>query len=171
MPARHPRQRLLNGFCRLHRVLVLTYPARFQQEFRDELLITYRDDAAARLREAGAAPTLSLLVDTIGDWLRTLATSRRDASTSVLCLAGRDARVAAYAGDETVALLLASLGIVLMLSGWTQWVRHEVAFLSHYTYREIAIGSGSRRVHILVERTTTAPRSTQPGSRSAAPGQ
>lgn len=169
MSARHPRQRLLDGFCRLHRALVLTYPSRFQQEFRDELLITYRDDAGARLREAGPAPTLSLLVDTLGDWLRTLASARRDASTSVLCLAGRDTRVAAYAGDQTVALLLASLGIVLMLSGWMQWVRHEAAFFSHYTYREIALGSGSRRARILVERTTAARSSQEPGASSVEP--
>ncbi len=167
MPTQHPRQRLLNGFCRLHRLLVRAYPAQFRQEFRDELIVTYRDYASDRLRDDGLGAAISLLLSTIGDWLHTLGTARRDASTTVLCLTGRDTRVAAFAGEQTVALLLASLGVLLMLTGWVQWVRHEADLFRHYSYQEIALNrSGTERGRVLMKRAGPMLPSTQQGAKT-----
>lgn len=168
MPAPHPRQRLLNGFCLLHRVLVLTYPARFRHEFGDELLITYRNHAAAALREVGLAPALSLLAGTVGDWVRTLASERSDSPpASLFGLAGRNGRLSGYVSEPTysVALLLASLGVALMLAGWVQWIRHEAAFFSQYCYQDTVLGAGFRRGYVLVERASTTCSSDRRGSR------
>lgn len=159
MPPPHPRPRLLTTFCQLHSALVATYPARFRHEFEGELLTTYRDVAADMLREPGIASALALIRYTFSDWLRTLANERSDAPpTLVLGIAGRAGRIYGCAGEPTdsVGLLLASLGLVLMIGGWGQWLRHEAELFSQYAYQDIALNrSGSERGRVLMKRTAT----------------
>jgi len=115
--------------------MVLAYPADLRRDYQRELLLTFRNQAEDALNAGGVAAAAIFLARTVADWLRTLAVEAEDrTSLSMLGLGsqGHDACGSLDRSTFSVALLLATLGILLMFAGWYEWLLYKALFLSHH---------------------------------------
>jgi hypothetical protein len=147
-PCRRPK--LLNLACWLYGAVVWTYPSELQHDFGRELRITFRNRAEDVLRHPGLAPLLAFAFHIASDWIRTLAIEPGEAvPVSVRGLGRTDACGSLDRSTMSVGLLLATLGVCLMVSGWYGWLHYEASFPSRYSYSTIAIGRHQRLIRVL----------------------
>jgi hypothetical protein len=130
---RHPRCVALA--CRLYAAVVWTYPAALQRDYGRELRLTFRNDAEDVLNDLRPG-TLLLFILRIGtDWARTIATGTDDpmpVSLLGLRAADREAYGSFDSSTWSVGLLLATLGVVLLVTGWYEWLHYNALLLRHH---------------------------------------
>jgi len=152
--------------CRLYGVIVTTYPASLRREYRRELLLTFRSEAEDVLRDPRPGALLLFAVRIVGDWTRTIATEFDDPVPVSLLGVGAVTRDASGSLDKSslsVGLLLATLGVFLLVSGWYQWLRHESAFIQRYSHTAAMSGGIHTRNVSPLARHTPAPVARKTG--------
>jgi hypothetical protein len=162
-PCRHPK--LLNLACRVYAAVIWTYPAELRRAFGRELRVTFRNRAEDVLQHPTPASILEFAVHIGADWARTVATEPTEpVPVSLLGLAGTELDAAGCLDRSTmsVGLLLATLGVFLMISGWYGWLNHEATFLSRYSYSTIPAGPHQPGVRVLMPRHPQEPSQQTP---------
>jgi hypothetical protein len=141
---------LLDLACWLYAGVVWMYPSDLRREFGRELRITFRNRAEDVLQRPGLAPLLAFAFHIGIDCVRTLASDSDEAvPVSVLGLGRNEACGSLDRSTMSVGLLLATLGVCLMVTGWYGWLNHEASFLTRYSYSTIAIGRHQRPIRVL----------------------
>lgn len=135
MPARTTHPRIVAWFCRVYALLLWVYPASLRCEYRQELLLTFRNQAEDVVNRGRLSAVLFFVCHLVVDWLRLFTLEPEERSS--LSVLGLDAHEGGASGciDEStvsVSLMLASLGVVLLILGWYWWLNYTAAILSHH---------------------------------------
>jgi hypothetical protein len=147
---RHPR--LLALFCRVYAAVVWTYPPDLRREFGRELQLTFRNQAEDALERPTLASLISFALHIATDWGRTVATHSAEPMPASLLGLGCTESVPCGTLDRStmsLGLLLATLGVCLMITGWYGWLNHETTFLRRYAWTTEATGPHHRPVRVL----------------------
>jgi hypothetical protein len=138
MYARTQHPRLVVAACRLYGVALWLYPIQLRREFRDELLLTFRNLAEDALATGKPLIALVFIVRIAADLLRslTLDSVAPPPRLSMLGLAASDDEACGCLDRSVVdgSLLLAMLGIVLMFVGWCGYVIAQSAFVGRHSW-------------------------------------
>ena len=130
---RHPV--LVASACQLYGLMIWCYPATLRREYRREMLLTFKNAAEDALDAGSISLVVLFAMHTLADWLRTLTFERDEPVT--LSLLGLGAADGAGAGcidssSVSVSLMLATLGVVLLIFGWYEWLRMTSTIMSHH---------------------------------------
>src|SRR5262245_57047689 len=130
---RHPL--LLASACRLYGLMIWCYPPTLRREYRREMLLTFKNAAQDALDAGSVSSVLLFAMHTVTDWLRTLMLEQEEPMT--LSLLGLGASESAGAGcidssNVSVSLMLATLGVVLLIAGWYEWLSMISTIMSHH---------------------------------------
>jgi len=129
---RHPV--LVASACHVYGLMIWCYPATLRREYQREMLLTFKN-AAEDAMDAGSVSSVMLFaMRTVTDWLRTLTLERDEPVTlSLLGLGASDAGAGCIdSSSVSVSLMLATLGVVLLISGWYEWLRMTSTIMSHH---------------------------------------
>lgn len=131
---RHPQ--LVAWSCRVYALMLWTYPAALRRDFGRELRLTFKSQTEDAFNSGSLVSIVGFALRIAADWLRTVATEVEEPVTS-LSLLGLGAREGEACGcldrsTFTVGLLLATLGVVLLIFGWYEWLSYKSLFLSHH---------------------------------------
>ena len=130
---RHPA--LVACCCRLYALLIWCYPASLRREYRREMLLTFKNAVEDALDSRTVSAVLRFVMHTAIDWLRTLTLEPEEPVTlSVLGLGSSDAAGAGCvdSSNVSVSLMLATLGVVLLIAGWWEWLRLSATIMSQH---------------------------------------
>jgi hypothetical protein len=131
---RHPH--LVLVACRAYRAVLWFYPITLRREYRDELLLTFRNLAEDALATGKPLDSLIFIVRIGADLLRslTLESVAPPPRLSMLGLAASDDDACGCLDRSVVdgSLLLAMLGVVLMVVGWCGYVIAQSTVLGRH---------------------------------------
>jgi hypothetical protein len=123
MPARCRHPRIVAGVCRVYALAIWCYPPSLRRAFHRELTVTFRNRAEDVLN-AGVVPAFLFALHLATDWLRSFTFGTDYQPTlSLLGLSVDDEACGSI--DRTtfsVSLMLATLGVILLVSGWYGWL-------------------------------------------------
>ena len=132
--SQHPY--LVLAACRAYRVVLWLYPITLRRDFRDELLLTFRNLAEDALASGKPLDSLVFIVRIGLDLLRslTLESVAPPPRLSMLGLAASDDDACGCLDRSLVdgSLLLAMLGVVLMFVGWCGYVIAQSTVLGRH---------------------------------------
>ena len=131
--SRHPV--LVASACRVYGLMIWCYPTTLRREYRREMLLTFKNAVEDVLDSGSGAALMLFVLHTTIDWLRTLTLERDEPVT--LSLLGLGASDGAGAGcmdssNVSVSLMLATLGVVLLILGWYEWLSLSATIMSHH---------------------------------------
>jgi hypothetical protein len=121
--------------CRVYGLMIWGYPSSLRREYRREMLLTFKNAAEDVFDEASVALVIVFLTRTITDWLRTAMLEREQPVTlSVLGLgSGEDAATGCIdTSSVSVSFMLATLGVLLLIAGWYEWLTLNAVIMSHH---------------------------------------
>jgi hypothetical protein len=136
MRARSRFPRLVALACRCYSLVIWTYPATLQRDYGREILLTFRNDAEDALNDLRPRTLFRFAVRIGVDWVRTLANGTDDPlPVSLLGLRAGDSEAYGSLDSSTwsVGLLLATLGVVLLITGWYEWLHYNGLFLRNHS--------------------------------------
>jgi hypothetical protein len=117
--------------------MILLYPVSLRRDYRQELLVTFKNQAEDVLNSGSIASALLFVVHIAADWLRTLALEpEQPATLSLLGLGSAEGETLGGIDSSTfsLSLLLAILGVALLIAGWYEWLRFNAVILSHHRH-------------------------------------
>jgi len=132
-PCKHPG--LVASCCRLYGLMTWMYPASLRREYRREMLLIFKNTAQDVLDEGSVLSVILFVIHTAVDWLRTLALERdQPATMSLLGLSSTESRGAGCidSSSVTVSFMLATLGVVLLIAGWYEWLHLHAVIVSYH---------------------------------------
>jgi len=136
MPRRRNRHPIAVAWCcRLYGLMIWCYPSALRREYRHELLVTFRNSAEDAFDAASVTVLLTFAMHTATDWLRTLMVEPEPPVTlSVLGLNATDGGATGCidSSSVSVSLMLATLGVLLLIGGWYEWLHLNAAIISHH---------------------------------------
>jgi hypothetical protein len=116
--------------------MIWLYPASLRRDYRQELLLTFRNQAEDTLNSGSISSAMLFGLHMAADWLRTLALERdvQPATLSLLGLSSVEDEASGYLDQSTfsTSLLLAVLGIALLIAGWYEWLKLNEAILNYH---------------------------------------
>jgi hypothetical protein len=119
----------------LYGLLIWFYPATLRREFRREMLLTFKNAAEDALDSNSLSAVLLFVMHTAIDWFRTLTLEPEEPVTlSLLGLGSSDGAGGGCidSSSVSVSLMLATLGVVLLIAGWWEWLRLTATIMSHH---------------------------------------
>lgn len=129
--ARHPQ--LVALACRLYRPVIWLYPPSLRREFHHELLVTFRNRAEDAFASGSLLEIVAFVLHIAADWLRTLVLVDQDEPTQLSLLglgAGNEQACGSFdRSTVSASLFLATLGVVLLISGWYGWLEMTAQIL------------------------------------------
>ena len=130
---RHPM--VVACCCRLYALMICGYPSSLRREYRREMLLTFKN-AAQDVFDAGSVSLVTVfLIHTVTDWLRTAMLEREPSATlSVLGLGSAEDGGAGCidTSNVSVSFMLATLGVLLLIGGWYEWLNLNAVIMSHH---------------------------------------
>jgi hypothetical protein len=120
--------------CRLYGLMLWMYPASLRCEYRHEMLLTFRNAAEDAINDGSVSSVARFAMHTATDWLRTLLLEREEEAASVLGLGSSEGVPAGCLDSSTVSvsLMLATLGMVLLVAGWCEWLHLRAVILAYH---------------------------------------
>jgi hypothetical protein len=121
------------GLCRVYGLVIWFYPPSLRREFHRELEITFRNQAED-VCNAGVGAALLFVLHIAADWLRSFTFGTDDPPTLSLLGLSVDDRAQGSIDRTTfsVSLMLATLGVILLVSGWYGWLSMYSEIVSHH---------------------------------------
>jgi len=111
------------------------YPAGLRREYRREMLLVFKNTAEDVLNEGSVVSVMLFVMQTAADWLRTFALERdQPATMSLLGLSSTESQGAGCieSSSVTVSFMLATLGVVLLIAGWCEWLHLRAVIVSYH---------------------------------------
>jgi len=115
--------------------MIWFYPATLRLEYRREMLLTFKNSVEDVLEASSVLAVLMFVVRMAVDWLRTVTLEREEPATlSLLGLGSSDGAGAGCidSSNVSVSLMLATLGVVLLIAGWYEWLSLSATIMSHH---------------------------------------
>jgi hypothetical protein len=125
---------LVASACRLYALMIWFYPATLRREYRREMLLTFKN-AVEDVLDSSVWAVMLFVAHTAIDWLRTLTLERDEPVTVSLLGLGSTGDAGAGCIDSSnvsVSLMLATLGVVLLIAGWCEWLSLSATIMSHH---------------------------------------
>jgi len=130
---RHPV--LVAVACRMYALMIWFYPPTLRRDYRRELLLTFKNRVEDVLEASSVLAVVRFVTHLAVDWLRTLMLEREEPVTlSLLGLGSSDGAGAGCidSSNVSVSLMLATLGVVLLIAGWYEWLSLSATIMSHH---------------------------------------
>jgi hypothetical protein len=117
--------------------MIWCYPSSLRREYRREMLLTFKN-TAEDVFNAGSVSLVALFVcRTLADWLHTAMLEREQPVTfSVLGLESVETGAAGCIDTSSVSVsfMLATLGVLLLIGGWYEWLKLNATIISHHPH-------------------------------------
>jgi hypothetical protein len=121
--------------CRVYALMIWCYPASLRREYRREMLLTFKNMVEDALDSHSASAVFLFVMHTAADWFRTLTLEPEQPVTlSLLGLGSSDGAGAGCidSSSVSVSLMLATLGVILLIAGWWEWLKLSATIMSHH---------------------------------------
>src|SRR5262245_47450688 len=115
--------------------MIWCYPSALRREYHHEMLVTFRNSAEDVFNQGSFSVVLLFAMHTAADWLRTLMVEREQPVTlSLLGLSAADSGAVGCidSSNVSVSLMLATLGVLLLIGGWYEWLNLNAVIMSHH---------------------------------------
>ena len=112
------QRRLVRGLCRIHDLMMLTYPSAFRHEYGHEMALAFDNRARDIAQREGGWALLPFMLHIMWDWLQTVARERTDMQTNVADMSYPDPD----RQSRALWLMLTAVGALLMVVGWSRWL-------------------------------------------------
>jgi hypothetical protein len=121
--------------CRVYGLMIWCYPSSLRHEYGREMLLTFKNTAEDVFNVGTVSLVTVFVLRTLADWLHTAMLEREQPVTlSVLGLGS--AETAATGSIDTsnvsVSFMLATLGVLLLIGGWYEWLTLNAVIMSHH---------------------------------------
>lgn len=130
---RHPM--VVACCCQLYGLMVWCYPSSLRREYRREMLLAFKNSAEDLFDDASVSLVIMFLLRMMTDWLRTAMLEREQtAALSVLGLGSAEDAAAGCIDTSSVSVsfMLATLGVLLLIGGWYEWLNLNAVIMSHH---------------------------------------
>src|SRR5262249_26027893 len=130
---RHPS--VVACCCRVYGLMMCCYPSSLRRDYRREMLLTFRNTAEDVFNVGSVSLVTVFVLRTLADWLRTAMLEREEPVTfSVLGLSSAEHGAAGCidTSNVSVSLMLATLGVLLLIGGWYEWLTLNATIMSHH---------------------------------------
>lgn len=130
---RHPM--VVAGCCRVYGLMIWCYPSSLRREYGREMLLTFKNTAEDVFNVGTASLVTVFVLRTLADWLHTAILEREQPATlSVLGLGSGEngATGCIDSSSVSVSFMLATLGVLLLIGGWYEWLNLNAVIMSHH---------------------------------------
>jgi hypothetical protein len=130
---RHPK--VVACCCRLYGLMIWCYPSSLRREYGREMLLTFKNTAEDVFNAGTVSLVTVFVLRTLTDWLHTAMLEREQpVAFSVLGLGSAENGAAGCidTSNVSVSLMLATLGVLLLIGGWYEWLHLNATIMSHH---------------------------------------
>jgi hypothetical protein len=130
---RHPM--VVACCCRVYGLMIWCYPSSLRREYGREMLLTFKNTAEDVFNVGTASLVAVFVLRTLVDWLHTAMLEREQPVTfSVLGLGSAETGATGCIDTSSVSVsfMLATLGVLLLIGGWYEWLNLNAVIMSHH---------------------------------------
>ncbi|HEX7794597.1 MAG TPA: hypothetical protein VF456_09615 [Vicinamibacterales bacterium] len=121
--------------CRMYGLMIWCYPSSLRREYGREMLLTFKNTAEDVFNAGTVSLVTVFVLRTLADWLHTAMLEREPPVTySVLGLSSAENGAAGCIDTSSVSVsfMLATLGVLLLIGGWYEWLKLNATIMSHH---------------------------------------